>query len=196
MKKTLLFLALYIVLSSHQSIIKTDPMDNYKKILPTELSENTTKLISEDWMLITSGNQEKYNTMTASWGGFGNLWNKNVTFIFVRPQRYTFEFLEKSETYTLSFFDHAKYKEALTICGTKSGRDVDKIQLAGLTPLIIDSNSIAFTEARIIVECKIVYSDFMKAELIDQSILKETYPNKDFHKMYIGEIINMWIKKD
>jgi len=170
-------------------------MKNYKKTTINKINDNLVKLVADDWMLVTSGNSESYNTMTASWGGFGYLWNKQVSFIFVRPQRYTFEFLEKSQTYTLAFFDHEKYKEALTICGTKSGKDCDKIKLAGLTPLITESGKIAFNEASIIIECKIVYGDFLKPELMAQGIPDDIYPKKDYHKMYIGDILNVWIKE-
>lgn len=190
-----MFLGLYVLAYSQTDTSKTIAMKNYKKTTAVKLTDNMVKLIANDWMLITAGNKEKFNTMTASWGGFGNLWNKSITFVFVRPQRYTFQFLEKSQTYTLSFFDHEKYKKALTICGTKSGRDCDKVKLAGLTPLFIDSSSIAFSEARIIVECKIIYSEFLKPELMDKSISEAIYPDKDFHKMYIGEILNIWVKQ-
>ena len=104
---------------------------DFKEISVSELNKNAFKLIGKDWMLITSGTEEKLNTMTASWGGLGVIWNTNVSFIFVRPQRYTFEFLEENDYYTLSFFGD-EYKKVLSYCGKNSGRNVDKISATGL----------------------------------------------------------------
>ena len=101
-------------------------MNNFKLISAKELDFNAFKTIS-DWGLITAGNKDLYNTMTASWGGVGIMWNRDVVFAFIRPQRYTFEVLEKSDIFTFSFFDE-KYKPELSICGTKSGRDIDKVK--------------------------------------------------------------------
>ena len=98
-----------------------------------EINENAVKLIGKEWMLITAGNMENYNTMTASWGNIGFLWGKPVATIYVRPQRYTLEYIEREECFTLSFFPE-QYRKALNICGTKSGRDTDKVKEAGLTP--------------------------------------------------------------
>ena len=98
-----------------------------KKIAPKDIDKNVIKLIGQDWMLVTAGDQEKFNMMTASWGSMGYLWNKPVVMVFVRPQRYTFEFTEKKDEFTLSFFDE-KYRHALNVCGSVSGRDVNKVQ--------------------------------------------------------------------
>ena len=102
-----------------------------------DIEENLFQMIGEDWMLITAGDPktEKYNTMTASWGGTGILWGKPVAFCFIRPQRYTYTFTEAGNHLTLSFF-HGKKRDALKLCGSRSGRDCDKITLAGLTPVI------------------------------------------------------------
>lgn len=170
-------------------------LQGYKKISFAELGGNAYKMISEDWMLITGGNATKYNTMTASWGGFGCLWNLPVTFTFVKPERYTFGFIEESGVFTLSFFDHEKYKEALKICGTKSGRDCDKVKMAGLTPLVTPAGMMAFSEASVIIECKVVYSDFLDENGIKFEKIKTWYNGKNFHKMYAGEVINCWVKE-
>ena len=94
---------------------------SYKEIKAQDLSGNTFQMIGSDWMLVTAADGERFNTMAASWGGMGILWNKPVAFVFIRPQRYTYEFTEKSDTLTLSFFG-GKEREALTVCGRKSGR--------------------------------------------------------------------------
>ena len=109
-------------------------MNKFIEIDPQELTDNVFKLIGRDWMLITAGDERRCNTMTASWGGLGVQWNANVAVSFVRPSRYTYEFLEKGKYYTLSFFDSG-YRRALQLCGSKSGRDTDKIKEAELTPV-------------------------------------------------------------
>ena len=97
--------------------------------------EDALNLIGKQWMLVTAGTSEKFNTMTASWGGLGWLWNKPVAFVFIRPERYTHGFIEASDCMTLSFYGE-EYREALKICGTKSGRDTDKVAATGLTPIM------------------------------------------------------------
>ena len=111
-----------------------------KKIAPKDIDKNVIKLIGQDWMLVTAGDQEKFNMMTASWGSMGYLWNKPVVMVFVRPQRYTFEFTEKKDEFTLSFFDE-KYRHALNVCGSVSGRDVNKVQESGLTPYFTEAGN-------------------------------------------------------
>lgn len=148
---------------------------------------NTFSQIGEKWMLITAGNKEKFNTMTASWGMMGILWNKDVATAFVRPQRYTFEFLEKNDYYTLSFFE-SKYKKQLSYCGRNSGRNVDKIKETGLTP-IFDEQAPYFKEASTVFICKKIYGQFISPEGFVDVDLDKNYENKDYHKMYVGEII-------
>lgn len=148
---------------------------------------NTFSQIGEKWMLITAGNKEKFNTMTASWGMMGILWNKDVATAFVRPRRYTFEFLEKNDYYTLSFFE-SKYKKQLSYCGRNSGRNVDKIKETGLTP-IFDEQAPYFKEASTVFICKKIYGQFISSEGFIDVDLDKNYENKDYHKMYVGEII-------
>jgi len=150
---------------------------------------NVFKLIGDDWMLITSGNINSYNTMTASWGGMGVLWNKPVSYIFVRPTRHTYEFIEKNNAYTLSFFSE-KYRKALTLCGTKSGRDINKAKEAGITPEETKSGTVYFQEARLVIECrKLYFQDIDPSHFLDSSIDKMY--NNDYHRMYVGEIIGI-----
>jgi len=159
----------------------------FSLIKPEEIDENTFKLIGQDWMLITAGTPEKFNTMTASWGGFGVLWNKNVCFCVIRPQRYTYEFMEKSDKFTLSFFDD-NYRDALKLCGSKSGREIDKVAAAGITPFKCSDEMVAFKEARLVLECrKLYFQDINPNNFIDPSIDKN-YTAKDYHRMYVAEI--------
>jgi flavin reductase (DIM6/NTAB) family NADH-FMN oxidoreductase RutF len=167
---------------------------NFENIKPTELTENFFSLIKNDWMLVTAGNSDSYNTMTASWGGVGIMWNKPVAYVVIRPQRYTREFVDKSETLSLSFFD-PKYHSALEFCGKYSGRDTDKAAATGLTPIALPSGTVAFEQARIVLECRKLYSEQLKKEaFIDQSLLSN-YPNDDFHILYISEIVNVFVEK-
>lgn len=163
-------------------------MSEFIAVTPENLTENTFELIGKDWMLITAGGEGDYNTMTASWGGTGVLWNEPVSFIFIRPQRYTFEFTEKNGIFTLSFFDET-YRSALRFCGSKSGRDFDKAVETGLTPVHEDGLTY-FAEAKLVVVCEKLYAQDLAAEsFIDKSIIDKHYPNNDFHRMYVGKIV-------
>ena len=167
----------------------------YEKIEPKVIDGNLIKLISDDWMLVTAGNEEKCNTMTANWGGVGYLWNRPVAFVFIRPERYTFEFVEKYENFTLTFFDE-KYRKALNICGTKSGRDCNKVAEASLTPCFTNSGNPAFTEAGLVIECKKLYAGMLSEEFfLDRDIFDTVYGKKgNVHKLYIAEMTGVWKK--
>jgi flavin reductase (DIM6/NTAB) family NADH-FMN oxidoreductase RutF len=168
--------------------------DNFKPIDPGRVSDNPFHLIGNDWMLITAGNVQKFNTMTASWGGMGILWRKKVCFIFVRPSRYTYEFLEENESFTLSFFEE-EYRKVLSFCGTKSGRDVDKIAATGLTPVEGEQESVYFAEARLVMQCKkLYYQDLEPGNFLDSSI-EENYYGRDYHRIYVGEIKGCYVKE-
>lgn len=150
--------------------------------------ENSFKLMGKDWTLITAKVGEKINTMTASWGGFGHLWNKDVAFIYIRPQRYTHEFVEKSDFFTLSFFDE-EHRQKLTYLGRHSGRDGDKIAESGLTPLY-ERETAYFSEAKLVLVCKKIYRQELNPDgFIDEKI--DEFYKKDYHTMYIGEIIEV-----
>ncbi|MFH2142284.1 MAG: flavin reductase [Bacteroidota bacterium] len=171
-------------------------MKGYRQTTWEDLDENAIRLIGKDWMLISAGKMStNFNMMTAAWGGLGWLWEKPVSFIFVRPQRYTFEFTEREAFYTVSFFEE-KYREALNICGKKSGRNCDKVKESELSPVETPQGSIAFSQARIILECKKLYSTWInESDFIDKNVISLKYPEKDFHKMYIGEIVTVWIRE-
>ncbi len=168
-------------------------MTGYSEIKPEDLNENPFRLIGSDWMLITAGKMSSFNTMTASWGGFGVLWHKNVCYIFIRPTRFTYEFAEKGDAFTLSFFDES-YRDALKICGSRSGRDTDKVSEAGLSPVETPGGSVSFNEARLIVECRKIYSQDIKPEFFLDPGIDKNYPNKDYHRMYVGEILSCHVK--
>lgn len=163
---------------------------------PEELKDNFFHLINKEWMLVTAGNSVSYNTMTASWGTTGILWNRPVAICFVRPHRHTFQFTEKHDGFTLSFFDH-RYREVLDFCGTHSGRDIDKAAQTGLKPVQTPLGSIAFEQARLVLECRKIYADFLKPDhFIVPEIAAKNYPGRDFHRFYIGEIVGCWLHKE
>ena len=164
-----------------------------KEINVKKLKENAVSLFDDRWALLTAGNEESYNTMTVSWGAMGELWNKDVCFCFVRPQRHTYQFTEKEEYFTLSFFSE-EYRKALTYCGRNSGRDVDKAKQTGLTA-ISAGESVAFDESEIILVCKkSAFQDINPEGFLDPTIDSACYPAKDYHRMYIGEIVSCLVK--
>lgn len=151
-----------------------------------EVKENLVKMIADDWALVSAGDGDEWNTMTISWGGVGELWGKDVVFAFIRPQRYTKEFMDKSDYFTVSFFDE-KYKDALRLCGTKSGRDCDKTGLAGLTAEY-DGEAVYPSQARLAIKCrKIAVQQMDNSGFLDESI-ESNYKSGDYHFIYIGEI--------
>jgi flavin reductase (DIM6/NTAB) family NADH-FMN oxidoreductase RutF len=174
--------------------------DLFKRIEPVDITDNPFKAIDKDWMLITAGhaeNHKTFNTMTASWGAWGILWHKPVAFCFVRPTRYTYEFTEKNEFFTLSFFEES-FRDALNLCGTKSGKDTDKVAQAGLTPLALDEyghpGTVTFKEARLVVVCKKLYYGDLDPKLFLDPGIEKNYPKKDYHRMYIGEILGVYTR--
>ena len=136
----------------------------FTEMKPEELKDNPFDLIGRQWMLISAGNEEKCNTMTASWGGLGVIWGEPTATVYIRQTRYTKEFVDNSDYFTLSIFDMNKEnRKALTLCGKVSGRDTDKIKDAGLTPYYVDG-TVGFEEARMIIICKKVYAQYMAPE--------------------------------
>lgn len=178
---------------SNEITSATNEMSGYKKIAPDKIPGNIIKMLSEDWMLITAGDKDKFNMMTASWGGLGFLYEKPVAFCFINPTRYTYQLMENKDTYTLTFYTEA-YRDALKYCGSKSGKDTDKVKGSGLTPITTPGGSKAFSQAWLIIECRKMVAQSLQAESISDKSLKENWTGKQMHKMYIGEIINVWVK--
>ncbi len=162
-------------------------IEGFKVVSIDSLEMNPFTKLGKQWMLVTSGNIDNWNTMTASWGGLGVIWRRNVSYVFVRYSRLTYEFMEKNSTFTLSFFPE-KYREVLSYCGSKSGRDVDKTKETGLIPFAPSGDSVSFKQAELILVCKKLYAGGIDSEdFVDPSV-NENYKTKDYHKMYIGEI--------
>lgn len=165
-----------------------------KEISINDLQINPFVKIGKEWMLVTATDGQKINTMTASWGGLGVLWNKNIAFIVLRPQRYTKEFVDSSNEFSLSFFDE-KYKKTLSYFGKISGRNEDKIANSGFNINYVN-NIPTFKEASLIITCKSLYKQNLTPDcFIDDSIDKLNYPNKDYHTLYFAEITGIFEKE-
>ena len=166
---------------------------NRKKIVVNEFHIPPIKLWADQWLLLAAGDYQKksYNFMTVAWGGFIVMWGKPAVMVVVRPSRHTFGYIEKYDTFTLSAFT-PEFREKLLLCGSKSGRDFDKIKHSGLTPSSAEKvNCPVFSEAELIIECKKIYSeDFNPKNFIDADIAKQ-YNGGDYHKMYFGEILHI-----
>ena len=164
----------------------------FKEMDIRETGQSAVKMISDDWALVTAGDENKWNTMTISWGGLGELWGEDVAFVFIRPHRYTYEFVEKNELFTVSFFG-GKYKKELSVCGSKSGRDTDKAAATGLKPVFMDG-AVSFEQAETVLVCqKIAFQDLNPAGFLDKNI-EGNYPSKDYHRMYVGKILKTYKK--
>ncbi len=169
-------------------------MNSFKNLEIENFKVNPFEKIGSEWMLVTAKANNKVNSMTASWGGLGVMWGKNVSFVVIRPQRYTKEFIDNSDKFTLSFFD-GNYKKTLSYFGSVSGRNENKIEKSGLTVFDIDGTS-AFEEAKLILVCKKLYRQSLEASsFIDASLDSTWYKEKDYHDLYISEIEQILIKE-
>ena len=168
-----------------------------KAIDPSQLTDNFIGIISKEWMLVSAGDREKFNMMTANWGGVGYLWHKPVVFVFIRPERYTREFVDNRGEFTLSFLGEA-HKAAHAICGSKSGRDIDKVAATGLHPLFTDNGNPYFEESRLTLECRTLYrSELREDAFLAPEIWARWYneTNGGLHLVYVAEIVNAWINE-
>lgn len=150
--------------------------------------------INKSWMLVSAKKKDgSVNTMTVSWGGLGVLWQKNVATVYIRPQRYTKEFVDESDYFTITLFDG--HKKELGVLGKKSGRDGDKIREVGFHAQLVDGQP-AFAEGRAVLVCRKIYHGHCDpADILDKSVIEDFYPEKDFHDIYIGEIVGVYENK-
>jgi len=158
-----------------------------KEIAVEEWNENPFKVIGKDWMLITAQKNGKVNMMTASWGGVGVLWHKNVATIYVRPSRYTKEFIDAGDKFTLCVMDE-QYRNQMTYCGKTSGRNEDKVAACGFDVEKID-DTVCFKQARLVLVCRKLYAQKMDPAALTVPAIKDAcWPDDDVHVMYIAEI--------
>ena len=168
---------------------------SFKKIDISELSFNPFKKIGKEWMLLTGGSIDNFNTMTASWGQLGVIWNKNVLTCYIRPNRYTYDFVERSECFTASFFGE-EFRKALSFCGSHSGRDCDKMAETGLVPVELDGCT-GFEQADMVMVCRKLYSYDLKEEgfLTDDGFPEKFFGTDPYHRAYIAEIVGVYVKE-
>ena len=171
-------------------------MTNFKEITPQEeWTHNPYHRIQDDWMLLAAQKPDgSTNMMTANWGGVGILWHKPVVYIVVRPQRYTKEFIDAADTFSLSFFAEI-YRKELTLCGKQSGRDIDKMAACKFTAQS-HSGAPVFDQADTVLICRKLFAQRMLPEsILFQEIHDEFYPKKDYHEVYIAEVLKALIKE-
>lgn len=171
-----------------------------KEVAIENITLNPMTMFGKEWCLAVAGNEKNgYNAMTIAWGHIGAIWDRHThngkiiipsIAVYLRPQRYTKAFFDREELFTICAFDN-QYKKALGYMGSHSGRTEDKAQNAGLTPVFIDGTT-AFAEAKMVFICrKLYHAPLMESGFVDSKIVAENYPDKDFHEMYIGEIIKV-----
>ena len=144
---------------------------------------------NNQWALLTSGDETNFNTMTISWGSLGTLWGKPIATTYVRESRYTREFMDNNDYFTVSFYPE-EYKNVLTVMGSKSGRDIDKMNDSGLTPEALDQ-SMTFQEAEMTLVCKKLSKQLIEPENMPQDVKDMFYGDEDWHYMYIGEVVEV-----
>lgn len=168
-------------------------MNTFKTIQPEELTANAFSTIGKDWMLVTAEIEGKVNTMTASWGGLGVMWHKNAAFIFIRPQRYTKEFVDASSHLSLCVLDE-NFRKELTYLGTVSGRDEAKIEKTGLT-VCHEAGVPYFDQSKIVLVCRKLFCQQLDPNcFVDTTIEPKVYPNKDYHYMYVCEVEKVLVR--
>lgn len=165
----------------------------FQELQPKQITENVFSLFDDRWTLITAGTRDRCNTMTASWGGLGVLWHKNVATIYVRPQRYTFEFLEEFPEFTLSFFGE-EWRKALAYCGRVSGREEDKFAHCGFHVDMAGETAPYIREADLVLVCRKLYWNDLDPAHMGETALQH-YQKHDYHRMYIAEITKVLVKE-
>ena len=177
--------------------------DSAMVAVPPEQLPNVFDEIGRKWMLICTNDPNPdtkaaahANAMKASWGGMGVLWNKPVCAVFIRPQRYSFGLAEQGERFSLNFFDSEAFRESLRYFGRASGRDEDKMTVAGLTVGRSEKQTPYVAEADTVLLCRKLYADDLKEDGFFDRTLLSNYPTKDFHRMYIGEIESVYRRAD
>ena len=161
---------------------------NFTEIEVGSLKINPFTMLNDEWALVSAGETGQFNTMTISWGAMGIMWGKPVVIVFLRPQRYTKEFVDSRDSFTVSFYP-GEYKKALELLGSKSGRDGDKVKESGLTPFFT-GGAVAFEEAHTVFVCRKLFGgqQLDASKFVDIGIEPAMYPQKDYHYFYFGEI--------
>lgn len=154
--------------------------------------EFNTEIFSQfdkKWALLTAGDEKSFNMMTISWGGFGTIWNKPVATVYVRTSRYTHDFIDANEYFTISFFPE-QYKKILSVLGSRSGREIDKMKDSGLNA-IKAGGSVSFREAEVTLVCRKMFKQELSVANMPEDIAKSMYEGQAPHDMYIGEVVEI-----
>lgn len=171
----------------------------FKSIDAKDIDQNIFKLLEVNYSVITAGKDSLYNSMTASWGGWGRLYEKQVAWCTLNASRYTLELIKENGTYTFSFFDEAYNKQVLFL-GSKTGRDSDKMKELKLTKVDTPSGNITYKEAFLVIECKVLQQTTMNpADVVepeDKEFLNKAFKTaKNYHQLLIGDITKVWLRK-
>lgn len=165
----------------------------FKKVDLYDLKQNVFQEINKNWMLLTAKNKaEEVNTMTVSWGAMGEIWGKEAVTVYVRESRYTKEFIDDQDYFTLSLFDG--HKEELGVLGTKSGRDGDKIAEVGFSIEEVEGQP-TFKESKCVFICKKMHQMEMPVSDMSEEIKEKWYADGNEHTMYIAEIVACYVNE-
>lgn len=160
----------------------------------TEKSYEVFRMFNDRWALATAGSPEHYNTMTIGWGTLGTIWGpphkgKPIVTIFVSPARYTHEYLEENDYFTVSFFPE-EYRKDLALLGSRSGRDGDKVALTGLTPVPVE-HGVDFAQSELTFVCRKLYAHQFEKEQVPREVADWIYTRVPPHTMFIGEVVDV-----
>lgn len=169
-------------------------MGKLKKTTVAKLESNVFTLISKDWAVLTVQTNEKVNGMTVSWVQLGHMWNKNVVTVYVRPQRYTYDFINKQDTFSLAFFEE-DYREQLAYLGKISGKDEDKLAHCEFTTSEVEGTPVIEQAKLVFVLRKLFVADIKEEQFVDENVVKRCYPKKDFHRAITAEIVQVLVSK-
>ena len=200
MKRAIEFLAAAVLtglLLSCGSQTNTEQADRpaaWKQIEPKELADNPIVKVGSEWMALAAGQEGDMNAMTIGWGTWGVLWGRPVVTVYVSSSRYTYDFMERNDYFTVTGFPE-EMKPVLSYIGSHSGRDGDKLRNAGLTPVFTELGNPIFEEANLAIECKLLYKEVLDVEQVPDNIKSMYEKGVGPHSMYIGEIVNVWVKE-
>lgn len=197
MKKTIFTLIAALTLcgaAEAQSPAADLEAEGWKRISPKELTDNPFVKVGDEWMAVAAGEADDMNAMTISWGSWGIFWGRPVVTVYVSSSRHTHSYLERYDYFTVTGFP-AEAKPALAYIGSHSGRDGDKIAAAGLTPLFTPNGNPIFREANLAIECKMLYKQPLDKEQAPENIRPMYDKGTGVHSMYIGEVVNVWVKE-
>ena len=154
-----------------------------------EFNAKSFEVFDQEWALVTAGTKDSCNAMTISWGGLGTLWGRPAATVYVKPVRYTWNFMKENDYFTVSFYDE-QYRKALGVFGSKSGRDTDKVKATGFTPVYLE-NAVTFREAKTTLLCRKIYTQDLDIDAIPDFARERYYTEEAPHTMFIGEVIDI-----